>query len=281
MPATHLEAFKTRYHECDAFGYLKPINLLRWMQEAAFAASAAVGYDFTRYDQIGQLWLVRETEVNFLLPLVSGDPVEIKTWVLDFRRFRSRRAYEIRNTRTGALAARASTDWVYLDAATLQPAAIPERMQNAFFPEGPPAHQPPRVRFPKTPSPPEDAFRYRIAVSWHDLDMMWHVNNAKYLGYLAEAEYLDCARRGWPAARMQAAGKRIETRQFQLTYHRPAQLADTLGVTTWCAQVTGETALRYFEVRRELDGALLLQARSQWGFIDLESRRPVQIPGDF
>ena len=45
MPAEHRELFHVRYYECDPFGHMNNANHLRWMQEAAFAASAAVGYD--------------------------------------------------------------------------------------------------------------------------------------------------------------------------------------------------------------------------------------------
>jgi acyl-CoA thioesterase FadM len=37
MPATHTKTFQVRYHECDAFGYLKSVDCLRWIQERARA----------------------------------------------------------------------------------------------------------------------------------------------------------------------------------------------------------------------------------------------------
>ena len=69
------------------------------MQEAAFDASAAASYDFRRYREMGRAWLVRETDIIYLRPLAYGDSVVVKTWVLDFRRVRSRRAYELRDRR--------------------------------------------------------------------------------------------------------------------------------------------------------------------------------------
>jgi acyl-CoA thioester hydrolase len=121
MPAIHFETFQARYYECDAFGSLKFCNYLCWMQEAAFAASAAVGYDFSRYTEIGNLWLVRGTKIQFVRTLNYGDEVEIKTWVEDFRRFRSNRAYEFWMKNSGQLMAKATTDWVFLDPSTLKP----------------------------------------------------------------------------------------------------------------------------------------------------------------
>ena len=96
MPLEHARTFRVRYYECDAFGYAKSVSLLRYMQEAAFDALAAAGYDLARYDELERVWLVRETDVENLRPLRYGDSIQVKTWVADFRRVRSRRMYEMR-----------------------------------------------------------------------------------------------------------------------------------------------------------------------------------------
>ena len=144
MPLTHTRAFKVRHYECDGYGHLNHANYVRYMQETAFDASAAAGYDLPRYEQLGHNWLVRETDIQYLLPLHYNDRVAITTWVMDFRRVRSRRAYEFRHEHSGEVAAKAVTDWVYLNTETGRPAAIPAEMMVAFFPEGlpqdPPSH---------------------------------------------------------------------------------------------------------------------------------------------
>ncbi len=281
MPAVHFESFTVRYHECDAFGHLKRVNCLRWMQESAFAASAAVGYDFARYDEIGQLWLVRETDIEYIAPLRYGDQVTIETWVLDFRRFRSRRAYEFRMAETGRLAVRASTDWVYLNAETLQPVSIPEEMQQAFFPDGVAGESAPHARYPKSPSPPEGQVSLRRRVAWGDIDMMWHANNAQYLDYIEDAERRACAVYGWPIQRMVQEGFCIDTRQHRIKYRRPAELGEELEIVTWCSDVRDTAALRHYEIRRVGDGELLVQARARWGCVDLQTGKPIHISGDF
>src|SRR5512142_1116600 len=96
MPLTHVRSFRVRYYECDAYGHVNNANYARYMQEAAFDASAAAGYDFARYEQMGRLWVVRETDIEYLRPLCYGDTVEVKTWVANFQRVRSRRRYELR-----------------------------------------------------------------------------------------------------------------------------------------------------------------------------------------
>jgi acyl-CoA thioesterase FadM len=78
------------------------------MQETAFDASAVAGYDLDRYRELQGAWLVRETDITYLRPLAYDDRGIVKTWVLDFRRVRSRRAYELRHADSGEIAAQAS-----------------------------------------------------------------------------------------------------------------------------------------------------------------------------
>ena len=280
MPAIYRQSFKARYYECDAFGYLKNISYLRWMQESAFAASAAVGYDFSQYHRMGQLWLVRDNNIEYFAPLKYGDEVEITTYVKDIRRFRSIRAYEMRDLKTGKLVVGATTDWVYLDTDTLRPVTIPKRMQLAFFPEGVPENSLPRERYPKHPAPSDDIPVKHRVVAWDDLDMMWHVNNAAYLNYMDEAEKYALGEHGWQVQKLNQLGLRIHTEQQRIEYLRPAILGDEVAITTWCSNFSGETALRHFEIRRVRDAALLVQALTQWGLRNLETGETLPIPAD-
>jgi acyl-CoA thioester hydrolase len=94
MALTHTSYFTIREYECDAYGHLNQANYARLMQEAAIQASAAVGYDKARYDALGTVWLARQTTIEYLLPVLAGDEVALRTWVADFRQIRSLRRYE-------------------------------------------------------------------------------------------------------------------------------------------------------------------------------------------
>src|SRR5512147_1493175 len=96
MPLIHTRTFRIRYYECDAYGHLNSANYLRYMQETAFDASAAAGYDNARYEEIQRTWLIRESRVEYLTPLQYNDVVNVTTWIGDFKRASSRRMYEFR-----------------------------------------------------------------------------------------------------------------------------------------------------------------------------------------
>jgi acyl-CoA thioester hydrolase len=278
MPLTHVRTFRIRYYECNAFGHVNHTNYLRYMQEAAFDASAAAGYDLARYETMGRYWLVRETGIEYVRPLHYGDSVQVKTWVAEFRRVRSRRMYELRLAGSEDLVACAHTDWAFLDSATGHPAPIPIEMVDAFFPDGPPDTAPTRSRFPAPPSPPPDVFRLRRQVGWPDIDSAGHVNNAVYLAYLEDCEVRAAAARSWPLDRMRAEGFAIAVRRQYIEYRQPAFLDDELELVTWLSDVERTTAVRHYAVTRVSDDALLARARALCETLDLETGQPIPIP---
>lgn len=282
MIPTHTATLPVRYDECDMYGHVNHATYLRYMQEAAFAASAAVGYDATRYEMMDRAWLVRESDVHYLSPLRYGDSVDIKTWVLDFRRVRSRRAYEMRRNDTEELVARAVTDWIFVDRTTQRPVSIPSTVAAAYLPDGAPQDAPPRQRFPQSPPPPPGVYRQHRRVQWSDVDPTQHVNNAVYLSYLEDCAIRDAVSRGWPISRMiEEGGFAIVARRYRIEYRGQALLDDELEVATWISDVKRATAVRHYTIRRAADGELLTRARALWVWVDLGTGRPTRIPQAF
>ena len=85
MPRTHERSFRIRHYECDAYENVYYTNYLRYMQETAMDASAAAGFGAEWYASRGFVWLVRDTEIEYIEPLRYGDTVRVKTWVRNMR----------------------------------------------------------------------------------------------------------------------------------------------------------------------------------------------------
>ncbi|MDX2139333.1 MAG: acyl-CoA thioesterase [Chloroflexota bacterium] len=269
--------FKVRHYECDAYGHVNNANYLRYMEQAAIEASAAVGYDDARYTALGTMWLIRETDIEYLLPLKMDDVVAVKTWVADFRRVRSQRRYEFTRVGDGALVARATTDWVYMDRATQRPVSVTPEMIAAYCPDGTPEPTP-RERIAAAPPPPPRPHTMQRRVEWRDIDMAQHVNNATYLNYMEECGIQSLDGFGWSVDRLAAVGIAIVARRHQIEYQQPALLGDMLRVTTFLADVRRATAVRHFTIVREKDNVLLARARSQWVFMNPTSLQPARVP---
>lgn len=260
MPLTHTRRFRVRYYECDLHGLVSPSTYVRYMQETAFDATAAVGYSIARYATMNRYWLVHDTEVEYLGPLRYGDTAEVTTWVVDFRHVRSLRAYELRNLDSGELAARGHTDWVFMNTATGRPAPIPPEMAAVFSPEGSARREP----FPSA-SPPPGALKVRRRVEWRDLDPAQHVNNAAYLSYIEDCAVQAAEARGWSTASMAAEGMTPIVRRQRIEYLQQAVLGDELELTAWLADTEHSSAVQHVTIARTRDGELVARARTQWG----------------
>lgn len=244
MTYVHTCEFQVRHYECDDNGVLRPAGVLSYLQEAAFDASAAVGYSAHRYDEIGFQWVAYETQLDILHPLKYGDVVQVKTWVLDFRRVRSLRQYEM--YRGDQLVCTGTTDWVFINTTTLYPAAITPEIVEAYSRGEAVFTAAPRASFAAFPPAPEAAAVFHRRVEARDLDPAHHVNNAVYLLYVAEIEYL-------------VTGQVLSPlQQVQIEYKNAAKLGDDLDLVTWT-----EGDLRYIVIYRSADQKLVARVQTR------------------
>lgn len=278
MPRVYNALFRVRHYQCDAYGHLNNVNYVRYMQEAALEASAAVGWDAARYAEAGYLWLIRETDIEYLQAARFGDTVEVRTWVEDFRRVRSRRLYEFRRAGEEPLLARAVTDWVFLDAASGQPTSIPDEVMRAYLEPGEVPQASARDKMPEPPPAPPGIFRLRKRVEWRDIDNAGHANNSAYFAYLEDCSTQVGRHFQWPMRRMLDAGFAMVLRQMRVQYLQPAYMDDEIEISAWLSGGKAAQATRHYLISRPSDGALLARAQGLWVCFDLKRQRPMRIP---
>jgi acyl-CoA thioester hydrolase len=273
MPAIFKQAFTVRQYECDAYGHLNNVNYVRWMQEAALLASAAVGWNMARYADEGTQWVIRETHVEYLQALKYGDTVTITTWIDDFRKVRSLRRYEFH--KEGTLVARATTDWVYMDVRNGRLATIGEAMVRDFRPEGDPPTQP-RPKFPDAPPAPNEVFEQTKRVEWRDIDVQGHANNATYLAFIEDTFLQVGARYGWGVERLQAMGVATVVREWRVQYLQAAKLDDLITIRTFMSEPRRVSFQRHYELVRGSER--VAQAVALCVFVDGVTGKPVRAP---
>jgi acyl-CoA thioester hydrolase len=209
----------------------------------------------------------------------------VRTWVMDFRRVCSRRAYELRRLSDGQPVARAQTDWVFLNGETLRPATIPEEMVAVFLPSAAAAEAQgkalPRAPFPDAPPPPPGVYTARRLVGWADVDPAGHVNNANYLSYFEDCRVQAAAAFGWPLSRFRAAGLEITARHYRIEYRQPAVFGDELTVVTWLSDLSRSSAVRHYTIDRASDGQNVARARAELKCIEPASGRPAPFTAEF
>jgi len=115
----------------DQNGHVNNVVYVQWMQDVAIRHAESVGG--TRIVQaLGATWVVRTHNIEYLAPAFAGDEVVALTWVADFRRARSRRCYRFVRHTDNTLLARGETEWVFVDAASGRPRAIPVEVTRVF-----------------------------------------------------------------------------------------------------------------------------------------------------
>jgi len=131
-PGVHAYTFTVTASDIDDLGHASNVAYVRWLIDAALDHSRAVGWPPEAYRARGVAWVVREHHIEYLRPAFAGDALVTRTWVATMRRITSLRRYEVRRPGDGALLARASTQWVFVDVATARPARVPPEIERAY-----------------------------------------------------------------------------------------------------------------------------------------------------
>jgi acyl-CoA thioester hydrolase len=115
----------------DENGHVNNVRYVQWMQEAAVRHYESLG-GIPLTQAIGATWVVRSHNIEYLRPAFAGDRLEVRTWVVDIRRVRSLRRYRFLRVSDGKLLVKGETDWVFVDAKTGAPMAVPEEIIRIF-----------------------------------------------------------------------------------------------------------------------------------------------------
>jgi acyl-CoA thioester hydrolase len=110
----------------DENGHVNNVAYVQWMQDIAVEHYEVIG-GITAHGP-DATWVIREHKIEYLLPAFAGEEIEIKTWVENVRRVRSLRKYEFIRKSDERVLVRGETDWVFVDAKTGAPRAIPEQV---------------------------------------------------------------------------------------------------------------------------------------------------------
>ncbi len=118
--------------EIDELNHVSNLVYLRWVLRAAQSHSAAVGYDYPAYRQLGAVFVVRRHEIDYLAPAYAGDRITITTWIESWRGASSVRRTNLSRDPDGALLARASTLWALVSTDGGRPKRISPELIEAF-----------------------------------------------------------------------------------------------------------------------------------------------------
>ncbi len=132
-----------RYAETDQMGVVHHANYIVWCELARTRLCLEAGFHYAEIEKRGLLLLVTGVQLSYRAPARYGESVVVSCWV---DRLGSRGVtFAYRISRCDLLLATASTEHVWVDAASRHPTRFPAELYApfaAFLPDGPPGGAP-------------------------------------------------------------------------------------------------------------------------------------------
>lgn len=117
----------------DVMGHTNNVQYLRWLEDCAWAHSAAQGLDWAAYEAHDVAVVARRHEIDYLAETLPGDDLAVATWVSEnngkARMTRQYQAVRIGDART---VLRGVTYWAVVQLSTGKPVRMPPEYQRAY-----------------------------------------------------------------------------------------------------------------------------------------------------
>ena len=124
--------FRVRWSEANAIGQVDLAGYLRYVSETAWDWGATGGLSIAENEKLGLAWIVRETEINLYRPLTSIEIFDFTIWLINWRRVRGTRCFELRLKDGDDIVAQGTQQFVAVDTKTLRPTSPPEYLLENF-----------------------------------------------------------------------------------------------------------------------------------------------------
>lgn len=270
--------FRARWSEVDATHRVPASKYLEYLAETAYDWGAVNGLGFAESKTYGLVWVILETDFRIFHPLRYNDQFDFTIWMVEWRRFRGTRAFEIRLRDSDKVVAQGMQKVASLDADDLRPKLVPEELIYKFRLDEPRSF--PTQRFPKLVASPAESFSMMRRIEWRDLDTLVHLNNAEALHYADEVmvQFLDSF--GWSPERLLTDGMALVPTDIHIKYQETGLWGDQLKIETYPLVVQPNEATNAILVERERDAKAVVGAIYRWALVDLETDEELSLPAE-
>lgn len=168
-------------YETDAAFVLKPASFMDMAQEIAYWAAQALGFGYDDLQKHHTAWVLSRMHFHFEHPPKWRDPVILKTWHKGADGLFFLRDFHLLSP-AGESLVRATSSWLVMDVETRRIVRGGDVLQlvdaDTRVDEDAIAAPAPKIVVPKDLSLAEKA---RRTVSYSDVDIIGHTNNARYI----------------------------------------------------------------------------------------------------
>ena len=113
VPPQHILSIGVRGSDIDMFEHVNNLVYLRWMAEAGWHHSKALGFDFDAYRARDCGFVVTRHEIDYRQAALADDIVHVATWIsANDKRLKLRRRFQMISDKTGATLAMGMSEFV-------------------------------------------------------------------------------------------------------------------------------------------------------------------------
>lgn len=239
------DVFTIRTHDLDRSAQLSASGLCRILENPRWNALRPDGLVGASVN----IGVLRAQSLKIERRVGFGEKIEVSMWLSGVGRTSFALGYRIRSSADGAVIARSAGTFVATDIEG-RPRPVGPGLERLLSDRE-------TIEVPRLdPSPRAVGWSQGLAVRPSEVDLLRHVNQARYVDYIEDVRYA-CARAGGYGEHGRGADAALK--YLAVSYEGQARVGDRLRVTTWAI---GDAPGRYaFEVQREADATPMARAR--------------------
>lgn len=237
-------AYDIRSHEVDNHGKLRPVILLKYLQNAASEHAMQLGISVRSLKESGLTWVMSRMHILMNQYPHRGDLLVVKTWPALREGLFSIRDYELLDG-GGEVVGTATSSWAVLDLKSRRPVRIVDRLPDYPL-------RPLRALedgFASLPILKNPETRVCLPVLRADLDLNQHVNNTVYAGW------------GLEAAPCRVADS-CQPMEIEIGFRAEAHYGDS--IVSLCAAERGDGHCLLHRIEQADSGLELARLRTRW-----------------
>jgi medium-chain acyl-[acyl-carrier-protein] hydrolase len=173
----YVRTFETDFENC-----WKPSGFFQSIQETATSHAAHLGFDYQDMLAMNRIWILSRVKVKFYAFPTMRDTVTVKTWPCGIQQkvFFTRDFHFL--APDGSRCAAATTAWILIDP-TARRMLLPHALKGEL-----PCHDERALDEELLKIAPNDDLPevFRINTGYSAIDMMGHVNNARYIDWICD-----------------------------------------------------------------------------------------------
>jgi acyl-CoA thioester hydrolase len=117
----------------DSYGHVNNTVYIGWLEQCAWAHSAAVGFPETRCIEMARGMAVRKLSVEYLAACYEGDRIRVGNWLVENDgRLRATRRFQVVNVTRAEVAMRGEVLYVCMNLETGRPVRMPAEFVTAY-----------------------------------------------------------------------------------------------------------------------------------------------------